>query len=141
MPTLQLKVSPVQNPECYRALAGALTRLTALHLGKRPEVTAVMIDDVPTARWHVGGSDAQGPTAFLEISITAGTNTAQEKAAFIAAAFEELQNQLGAGQPLEPASYVIVRELPATDWGYGGVTQLARRAMSSPAAQPLTPTT
>lgn len=127
MPTLQLKVSPLQNPSQYRALAGALTRLTALHLGKRPEVTAVMIDDVPAARWHMGGSDVPGPTAFLEISITAGTNTAQEKEAFIAAAFEELQNQLGAGQPLVPANYVIVRELPATDWGYGGQTQAARK--------------
>lgn len=127
MPTLQLKISPLQNPSSYRALASALTDLTALHLGKRPEVTAVMIDDVPPARWHIGGQDVQGPTAFLEISITAGTNTAQEKAAFIAAAFAELQRLLGRGQPLAPASYVIVRELPATDWGYGGVTQAARK--------------
>ncbi|MDO8449348.1 4-oxalocrotonate tautomerase [Rhodoferax sp.] len=134
MPTLYLKVSPRQVPSRYRALAGALTRLTALHLGKRPEVTAVMIDDVPAARWHVGGSDVQGPTAFLEISVTEGTNTAQEKAAYIAAAFAELQNQLGEGQSLEPASYVIVREVPATDWGYGGQTQAERRLLA--AAQP-----
>ncbi|MDO8774736.1 MAG: 4-oxalocrotonate tautomerase [Burkholderiaceae bacterium] len=132
MPTLQLKVSPLQNPSRYRLLAHALTRLTALHLGKRPEVTAVMIDDLPAARWHVGGSDVAGPTAFLEISITQGSNTAQEKAAFIAAAFAELQTQLGAGQPLEPASYVIVRELPATDWGYGGQTQAARKLARVP---------
>ena len=127
MPTLQLKVSPLQNPPRYRALAHALTELTARHLGKRPEVTAVFIDDVPAARWHVAGTDVQSPTAFLEISITAGTNTEAEKAAFIQAAFDELQRQLGYGQPLEPASYVIVRELPASDWGYGGQTQAARR--------------
>jgi 4-oxalocrotonate tautomerase len=127
MPTLQLKVSPAQNPSRYRSLAQALTGLTALHLRKRAQVTAVMIDDIPITRWYVGGDAVQGPTAFLEISITAGTNTEQEKAAFIAAAFEELQSQLSAGQPLEPASYVIVRELPATDWGYGGQTQAARR--------------
>lgn len=134
MPTLQLKVSPLQNPAHYRALASALTRLSTLHLGKRAEVTAVMIDDVPAARWHIGGSDVAGPTAFLEISITAGTNTADDKAAFIAAAFAELERQLGAGRPLTPASYVIVRELPATDWGYGGQTQAARRqaALSTP---------
>lgn len=127
MPTLQLQVSPLQNPSRYRALASALTRITADTLGKRPEVTAVVIDDIPAARWHIGGTDVQGPTALLEISITQGTNTAQEKAAFIAAAFAELQEQLGAGQPLEPASYVIVRELPGSDWGYGGQTQAARR--------------
>ncbi len=127
MPTLQLQVSPLQNPSRYRALASALTRITADTLGKRTEVTAVVIDDIPAARWHVGGTDVQGPTALLEISITQGTNTAQEKAAFIAAAFAELQEQLGAGQPLAPASYVIVRELPGSDWGYGGQTQAARR--------------
>ena len=126
MPTLELKVSPLQNPSRYRALASALTDLTALHLGKRPEVTAVMIDDVPAARWYVGGCNVQRPTAFLEISITAGTNTESEKAAFITAAFAELERQLGDGKPLENASYVIVRELPASDWGYGGQTQAQR---------------
>ncbi len=35
--------------------AGALTDLIALHLGKRPEVTAVMIDDVPASDWGYGG--------------------------------------------------------------------------------------
>lgn len=127
MPTLQLKISPLQNPSRYAQLAAALTHLTAMHLGKRAEVTAVMIDDVPAARWHVGGHDVEGPTAFLEVSVTAGTNTSQEKAAFISATFAELQRQLAPGQALEPASYVIVRELPATDWGYGGQTQAARR--------------
>lgn len=131
MPTLELKVSPLQNPSRYRALASALTDLTALHLGKRPEVTAVMIDDVPAARWYVGGCKVQRPTAFLEISITAGTNTESEKAAFITAAFAELERQLGDGKPLENASYVIVRELPASDWGYGGQTQAQRRMVSA----------
>jgi len=86
-----------------------------------------VIEDVPAARWHVAGTDVQSPTAFLEINITAGTNIGPEKSAFIAAAFAELQQQLGLGQPLEPASYVIVRELPASDWGYGGQTQAARK--------------
>jgi 4-oxalocrotonate tautomerase len=127
MPTLSVKVAPLQNPERYRSLASALTTLTASVLGKRPDVTAVLIEDLPAARWHVGGQDVQQPTALLEISITAGTNTPQEKADFIAAAWAELQRQLGAGGPLDPASYVIVRELPAGDWGYGGRTQAERR--------------
>ncbi|MDP3652238.1 MAG: tautomerase family protein [Rhodoferax sp.] len=135
MPTLQLQVSPLQNPSRYRSLARALTDLTALHLGKRPEVTAVVINDVPAARWYVGSSEVQSPTACLEISITQGTNTAQEKAAFIAAAFEALQHQLGAGRPLAEASYVIVREVPATDWGYGGQTQAARKLARLPSTQ------
>jgi 4-oxalocrotonate tautomerase len=127
MPTLNLKVAPLQNPERYAALARALTRITAQQLGKRPEVTAVTIEDLPAARWYIGGRQAQQPTALLEISITRGTNTPPEKQAFIEAAFAELQRQLAEGGALEEASYVIVRELPATDWGYDGVTQWERK--------------
>jgi 4-oxalocrotonate tautomerase len=131
MPTLNLKVAPLQNPGRYRQLAAALTTLTAELLGKRAELTAVMIEDLPAARWYVNADEVQRPTACLEISITAGTNTADEKALFIKRAFAELQRQLGAGGPLEAASYVIVRELPATDWGYGGQTQQARKLRSA----------
>ena len=127
MPTLLLKVSPLQSPARYAALGAALTRITADTLGKQAEVTAVVIDDLPAARWYVGGTEVTRATALLEISITEGTNTVDEKLAFIAAAYAELERQLGFGKPLEPASYVIVRELPATDWGYGGQTQAVRR--------------
>lgn len=127
MPTLNLKIAAPQNPERHASLARALTRITAQHLGKRPEVTAVMIEDLPAAQWYVGGRQAQRPTALLEISITKGTNTPPEKEAFIEAAFAELQRQLAGGGALEEASYVIVRELPATDWGHDGVTQWERK--------------
>lgn len=127
MPTLVLKLTPLQNPERYQALARALTDLTVQLLGKRREVTAVVIDDLPAARWHIGGAPVAQPTALLEISITEGTNTEEEKAAFIAAAFAELQRQLEGDGALAAASYVVVRELPASDWGYGGRTQHARR--------------
>ena len=133
MPTLTLKISRPQNAVGvatalpYKAIAQALTRLTALHLRKRPEVTAVMIDELPAGQWHIGGEPVQSSTVYLEISITQGTNTSAQKAAFIEAAFTELQQQIGQGAPLAPASYVIVREVPATDWGYGGQTQESRR--------------
>jgi 4-oxalocrotonate tautomerase len=127
MPTLTLKIAPPRSPEQYQALARALTALTADTLGKRPEVTAVMIDELPAERWYVGSRSVPGHTALLEISITAGTNTAAQKAAFIDAAFAELQRQLAPGEALEEASYVIVREVTASDWGYGGRTQLARQ--------------
>jgi 4-oxalocrotonate tautomerase len=127
MPTLNLKIAPLQNPERYQALAAALTSLTADILGKRPEVTAVIIDDLPRARWWVGGGPVADATALLEIAITAGTNTEAEKAQFIDAAFRELQRQLAPDGGLEVASYVTVLELPATDWGYGGQTQRARQ--------------
>lgn len=128
MPTLMLRISPPQDAARHRLLAQALTSLTAELLGKRAPVTAVLIDELPAARWHVGARPLQAPSAWLEISVTAGTNTPEQKARFIEAASRELERQLAPGGTLEPASYVIVRELPASDWGYGGLTQQARHA-------------
>lgn len=134
MPTLQLKVSPPPTPERCHQLATALTQITAQRLGKRAGVTAVTIDLLPAAKWFVGGAPVDGPTAMLDIAITQGTNTAAEKAAFIAAVFAELQTQLADAGPLHEASYVTVREVPATDWGYGGVTQGGRKGLNTRAA-------
>jgi 4-oxalocrotonate tautomerase len=127
MPTLQLHLTPAQSAARHAQLARALTAITARVLGKRPEVTAVLIDERAGTHWFVGGEAAPRPTALLQIDITAGTNTAAEKAAFIAEAYAELERQLAPGAALEPASYVIVREVPGTDWGYGGRTQQARQ--------------
>lgn len=127
MPTLTLKPAPGLEPERCQALARALTTLTVDALGKRPQVTAVIIETLPAGCWFVGGQPVQRPTVWLEISITAGTNTAEQKAAFIEAAFAELQRQLAQGDTLEVASCVIVREVAGTDWGYGGRTQRARQ--------------
>lgn len=127
MPTLQVKTSRPQSPDIYAALAAELTHLTALHLHKRPEVTAVMFEELPANHWYIGGQATQATTVFLEISVTAGTNTVTQKSAFMAAAFAALTHSLGRGQALETASYVIVHELPATDWGYDGQSQAARK--------------
>ena len=127
MPTLLLKLAAPPSTARSQSLAHALTALTAGILGKRPEVTAVVIEVLPTGRWFVGGQAIERPTALLEISITAGTNTTEQKAAFIEAAHAELQRQLADDGAFEEASYVTVRELPATDWGYAGRSQRARQ--------------
>jgi len=128
MPTLSLRMAPLRNPTDYAALAEQLTALTARLLNKRPEVTVVMIEDLPAARFCVGGAASVHPIACLEIDITAGTNTTPEKQAFVREAHGLLRKLLGG---LHEASYVIVRELPAGDWGYGGLTQEQRRMQRS----------
>lgn len=132
MPTLQLQVSPPPTPERCQRLAASLTQLTAQLLGKRAEVTAVTINHLPAAHWFVDGRPVDGPTAMLDIAITQGTNTVEEKTAFLAAVFAELQRQLADAGQLHDASYVTVREVPATDWGYGGMTQAARKLAAAP---------
>lgn len=127
MPTLQLHVSPLPTPARCQQLAVALTELTATLLGKRAVVTAVTITGLPAAQWFVGATPVDQPTAMLDITITQGTNTGAEKAAFVAAAFAELQHQLAYRAALHETSYVTVWEVPATDWGYGGLTQAGRQ--------------
>jgi 4-oxalocrotonate tautomerase len=132
MPTLQLQITPPVPQAVQAALAQELTALTAELLGKRREVTALMVHALPAPDWYIGGLAATVPTACLEISITAGTNTAAQKEAFIDAAYSALRQHLAAGGELADASYVIVRELPAGDWGYGGRTQRARQLARVP---------
>jgi 4-oxalocrotonate tautomerase len=128
MPTLNLKVTPPIDAAQAQTLAAALTTLTADVLGKRREVTTVTVESLSAAQWFIAGQPAARATAQLQIHVTAGTNTAEQKAKFIAAAFALLQSELAPDGSLEAASYVQAHELPATDWGYGGRTQAARQA-------------
>jgi 4-oxalocrotonate tautomerase len=128
MPTLQLKITPPQPAERLQVLARRLTDLSTQILGKRREVTAVVVEELWPGRWFVGGRNPGEAAALLEIRVTEGTNSVEEKQAFVQAAYEELWQQIG---PLAEASYVVVQEVPATDWGYGGRTQAERKAASS----------
>jgi 4-oxalocrotonate tautomerase len=128
MPTLNLKVTPPIDAAQAQTLAAALTTLTADVLGKRREVTTVTVESLSAGQWFIAGQPTARATAQLQIHVTAGTNTAEQKAKFIAAAFALLQSELAPDGSLEAASYVQVHELPATDWGYGGRTQAARQA-------------
>ncbi|MFD2453641.1 tautomerase family protein [Ideonella paludis] len=67
-----------------------------------------------------GGEAPNAPMALVEIRISQGSNTDEEKAAFVAQAFAALQAHLGGSSPLAEASYVTVLEVPAQHWGYGG---------------------
>ena len=54
MPTLHLHLTPPQTDTQNAHLAQALTDITARVLGKRPEVTAVLIHTLPQAQWFIG---------------------------------------------------------------------------------------
>lgn len=105
-------------------LAKDVTALLERDLLKEPEVTVVQVNLVPAERWFVAAERVEGTGAHLEVSITAGTNTAAEKAAFIQHAYELLAEHL---HPLPAAAYVALYELDGESYGYNGVTQLARR--------------
>ena len=121
MPFARLTISPALPPKATQGLLADLTGLIAADLGKRHDLTSVFLE-VPAGGWAIGAAE-QTQAAHLEVCVTAGTNTAEEKRAFIAHAMQSLRREM----PLLPlATYVVVRELPATDWGYDGQTQADR---------------
>lgn len=102
------------------------TALMAQVLGKQADLTVVAVERQPGAAWSLGGTaPAEGATAAqLQAFITAGTNSAAQKADFVRAAHALLAAVLA---PLAAPTYVMVQELPAGDWGYDGATQASRR--------------
>jgi 4-oxalocrotonate tautomerase len=101
------------------AVAQAAIDLAAQVLRKDPKVTAVKVEAVDPGDWFCAGDSlAQtGLAAFwLEIRITEGTNTKDEKAAFIAAVFKRM------GELLGPLSYVYAHDARADGYGFSGVT-------------------
>ncbi len=126
MPFLDIKLSAPCLPEKVTQIAARMTDLTVELLGKRREVTAAVVQCVAPGHWTVGGESLNAVGSggfFLEVNVTEGTNTPEQKAAFVAAAFAAAEAVLGR---LDAASYVIVREVAADAWGYQGLTQAAR---------------
>lgn len=135
MPLLTLKLSTPLADDEAAALARILTGLTTSVLGKKPELTAVTVETLPAGRWFIGGETTGGAAAHsfsLDIKITADTNSDAEKARYIAAVFGAMADRLGR---LDPASYVVIDEVPGSDWGYGGRTQAHRRLQRAELAE------
>jgi 4-oxalocrotonate tautomerase len=66
----------------------------------------------------------QGKRSFyLDIKVVDGTNTKDEKAAYVAAVFDAFARLLG---DLHDESYIFVHDVRADAYGYGGQTQEAR---------------
>jgi 4-oxalocrotonate tautomerase len=126
MPFARLTVAdPQLSVETQHELAEGITKLLSGALLKEPEVTVVNTVLVPREQWFVAAIPRCAATgAHLEVSITAGTNTAEEKAAFLSEAYRLLVEAL---HTLPPAVYVALHELDAESYGYNGISQLARR--------------
>lgn len=127
MPFLNLTLSQTPSNAVADRLASTLTDLTATLLGKNRELTVVTIDPRPGARWYVGSRHRPGFGAcayHLDVDITAGTNSVDEKERYLAQVHEAIVRILG---DVEPTSYIVVHDRPADAWGYGGRTQARRR--------------
>ena len=132
MPILSVRLCAAPSAELSGRVAAALTDLTVDVLKKKREVTAVAVDYLPPAQWFIGGESLAArslATFHLDIKVTEGTNTKDEKALYVGRVFAAMEEIVG---PLAPASYIVVHDLRADSWGYQGQTQEFRYVRGKP---------
>jgi 4-oxalocrotonate tautomerase len=133
MPMITIRyVTPQPRAELRAQIAALAARLGAETLGKDPGVTAVLVEPADAESWFIAGkrpTDAGLSAFWLDIKITAGTNTKGETTAFLKAAFDGMSALLG---PLHEECYVYVHAADGDAYGYGGRSQNGRWAEKHP---------
>ena len=121
MPFINVKIAgrPLEH-ERVEELQQGITGLMADVLDKVGPLVGVLVEQVPAAGWSVGAGPVR-QAAHVDAIVSAGTNTPEQKARFIAETHQLLRTVLGAD--LSEVSYVVVHEVPKDSWGYGGLTQ------------------
>lgn len=129
MPFIRITVfGPTLAPEQVALLQTETTNLMESVLGKVADLTSVLVEQPAAASWTIG-RNAMRIAAHVNATITAGTNSAPEKARFIDLIMKLLKSTFGS--ELSPATYVVVEEVPAQSWGYDGRTQESRRPQAA----------
>ena len=125
MPLINITLAGASaTPSNIQHLQQETTRLMQSILHKEVALTVVSVTQLPAGAFSANGK-AVAAAASLQAMITAGTNSAAEKADFIFAAKSLLTAAIG---PSAAPIYVALHELPAESWGYDGQTQAARKA-------------
>ncbi|WP_321369083.1 tautomerase family protein [uncultured Desulfuromusa sp.] len=126
MPYINIRVGSRLNSLQKSNIQNRTTDLMNRVMGKRREVTVVHIDESVPALWAVDGKGLkeEAPVAvYVDIKVTQGTNSAEEKAQMIARTVTMLKEEIGA---IQEACYVLINDIPANSWGYDGISQAER---------------
>ena len=127
MPLITVTYSSVRKAPSLKAeIASAVSDLTARILRKDPKVTAIIVKSVDAADWFAGGkslAEQKLASYWIDIHVSEGTNTKDEKAAYLAAMFQRMAGILG---PLHHETYLHVDEVRGDAYGFGGLTQERR---------------
>lgn len=127
MPLISVTYSTQRETQSIKAdIAAAVAELTASILRKDPKVTAVIVKSVDAADWFAGGkplAEQKLASYWIDVHVSEGTNTKDEKAAYLAAVFSRMGELLG---PLHEETYLHVDEVKGDAYGFGGLTQERR---------------
>jgi 4-oxalocrotonate tautomerase len=122
MPFVNATLCAKPSPGLTERVVLLLTDLTAKVLGKERERTTVAVQYVPEEQWGRGGAiPARG--FYVEVKITSGTNSRDDKSRYVREVNHGLQMLLAGS-----AGYVAVDEIAPDSWGYAGETQELRYA-------------
>lgn len=128
MPYINIRLGATLNASQHKQLYKETTSLMNTIMRKRPEVTVVHIQESEPRFWSTDSSalEPHDPIgAYVDIKVTEGTNTPEEKAEMISQTVKMLKESIGA---VQDACYVVIDDIPATSWGYDGKTQAERAA-------------
>ncbi|MGH1405358.1 MAG: tautomerase family protein [Rhodomicrobiaceae bacterium] len=130
MPFINITYSGSKLTEEQReGLFKETTRLMNEVMHKKEKLTSVRIDNYEAGDWAIGSkrmSMSSSSAVYMDIKVTQGTNTAEEKSDMIRQSTLMLKKIIG---PIAEASYVVIHEVAGDSWGYNGLTQLARAQM------------
>ncbi|OMH25825.1 tautomerase family protein [Motiliproteus sp. MSK22-1] len=128
MPFIEVRIAKNHiEDEIVRQVSTGIAEIMKDVLNKNYDLVAVTVTAVNPSQWLIANrslDQSAQTSAFVCARITAGTNTEQQKSQALEDIHDLLQRTLG---PLSEASYVVLKELPASDWGYSGKSQLSRQ--------------
>jgi 4-oxalocrotonate tautomerase len=123
MPIIHLKMTKQLSQETQNTLAAELTKTTETILKKKSEVTAICIEYILPLNWYINNKTVHETTLstfYLDIKVSEGTNTKDDKRMYVEAVFNLMKAYLGS---LHGVSYVYIEEVKADAYGYMGQTQ------------------
>jgi 4-oxalocrotonate tautomerase len=123
MPYLHIQISGAADNALAQRAAEAGTDLTSRLLGKNREHTAVVVDFIAPGQWFIAGQPLTGApkrSYHWMVSITDETNTKREKAEYLTAVHQAMDELLGGAAE---HSYAHVADLRGSAYGFAGKTQ------------------
>jgi 4-oxalocrotonate tautomerase len=124
MPFVRITVlGPPLAAEQIGRLHADTTELMMSVMRKSRHGIAVLVDQPDHAAWSIGGTRV-ALAAHVEVVIGVGTNTADEKARFMAAMMASLRGVLG--PELREETYIVFHEIDTGNYGRGGLTRAER---------------
>ncbi|MCU7872083.1 MAG: tautomerase family protein [Candidatus Thiodiazotropha sp. (ex Lucinoma borealis)] len=129
MPYINIRIGAALDCAQKNQLYNKTTILMNTIMGKCPEVTVVHIQETDPYLWATNASalTVEDPVGiYVDIKVTEGTNTPEEKAEMLSQTVKMLQDVVGT---IQEACYVVIDDIPANSWGYNGKTQAERAVL------------